>query len=114
MKLETKRRLSMLLLAVAGFVSSRADEQVTQPDSAITGVVLAFSAMPAMLALISLPFIVRYGRIAPPATTTEPIEAGSRPLVSDQAKKPAISAKVSSGRMKRRRRIYSAGCSGGA
>ena len=47
-------------------------------------------------------------------TTTEPIEAGSRPLVSDQAKKPAISASVSSGRMKRRRRIYSAGCSGGA
>ena len=66
--------LVLLLLAITGFVSSRADEQVTQPDSAISGVVLAFSAMPAVLALISLPFIVRYGRIAPPTATTEPIQ----------------------------------------
>ena len=57
--------LVLLILAVSGFVSSRADEQVSQPGSAITGVVLAFSALPAALALISLPFIVRYGRLAP-------------------------------------------------
>ncbi len=57
--------LVLVVLALSGFVSSRADEQVTQPDSAITGVLLAFTAVPALLVAISLPFILRYGRIAP-------------------------------------------------
>ncbi len=53
--------LVLTVLAVTGFVSSRADEQVTQPDSAITGVLMAFTAVPAVLVLISIPFIVKYG-----------------------------------------------------
>ena len=48
------------LLAVTGFVSSRADEHVSQPDSALTGVLLTFSALPAVLLLVSLPFLRRY------------------------------------------------------
>ena len=53
--------LVLVVLALTGFVSSKADEQVTQPDSAITGVLMAFTAVPAILVLISIPFIHRYG-----------------------------------------------------
>ncbi len=53
--------LVLMVLALTGFVSSKADEQVTQPDSAITGVLMAFTAVPAVLVLISIPFIHRYG-----------------------------------------------------
>ncbi|MGB7981449.1 MAG: MFS transporter [Candidatus Nanopelagicales bacterium] len=53
--------LVLTVLAVTGFVSSQADEQVTQPDSAVTGVLMAFTAVPAVLILISLPFIGKYG-----------------------------------------------------
>jgi Na+/melibiose symporter-like transporter len=56
--------LVLVVLAISGFVSSKADEQVTQPDSAITGVLLAFTAVPAVLIAISLPFILRYTRAA--------------------------------------------------
>jgi glycoside/pentoside/hexuronide:cation symporter, GPH family len=63
---------------MTGFVSSKADEQVTQPDSAVTGVLMAFTTVPAILVLISIPFIHRYGvefaRISTTATTE-----GSRP-----------------------------------
>lgn len=56
------------LLAVTGFVSSSADERVTQPGSAITGVLLAFSVLPAVLVVLSLPLVRRYdlsaGRVA--------------------------------------------------
>ncbi len=48
------------VLAVTGFVSSTADQDVTQPDSALTGIVLAFSVLPAALALLSLPLVLRY------------------------------------------------------
>ena len=41
--------LVLVVLALTGFVSSKADEQVTQPDSAITGVLMAFTAVPAIL-----------------------------------------------------------------
>jgi GPH family glycoside/pentoside/hexuronide:cation symporter len=56
--------LVLVVLAASGFVSSRADEQVTQPDSAVTGVLMAFTAVPALLVLVSIPFILRYGRAA--------------------------------------------------
>ena len=52
--------LVLAVLAVSGFVSSRADEVVSQPDSAITGVLLAFTLVPATLLLVSLPFIRAY------------------------------------------------------
>lgn len=52
--------LVLLLLAVMGFVSSRADEHVTQPDSAVTGVLLAFTLLPAALIVVSLPLLLRY------------------------------------------------------
>ncbi len=58
--------LVLAVLAVSGFVSSRADEVVSQPDSAITGVLLAFTLVPATLLLISLPFIRAYSRALPP------------------------------------------------
>ncbi len=48
------------LLAVTGFVSSTAGEQVAQPGSAVTGVLLAFTLLPAILLLLSLPLIMKY------------------------------------------------------
>ncbi len=48
------------VLALTGFVSSAADERVTQPDSAITGLVLGFSVLPAVLVLLSIPLLRRY------------------------------------------------------
>jgi Na+/melibiose symporter-like transporter len=62
--------LVLVVLALSGFVSSRADEQVTQPDSAISGVLLAFTAVPAALVLVSIPFIRRYGRAAAETLTS--------------------------------------------
>ncbi|WP_018386830.1 MFS transporter [Wenjunlia vitaminophila] len=49
-----------LVLAVSGFVSSDAEHRVSQPDSALTGVVIGFGALPALLMLISLPLLTRY------------------------------------------------------
>ena len=56
-----------------------ADELVTQPDSAITGVLMAFTAVPAVLITISLPFILRYSRAsaADAARIPVPTAAGS-------------------------------------
>jgi Na+/melibiose symporter-like transporter len=48
------------VLAVTGFVSSTAEQTVSQPDSALTGIVLAFSLLPALLAVLSLPMVARY------------------------------------------------------
>jgi Na+/melibiose symporter-like transporter len=47
-------------LAITGFVSSSADQRVAQPGSALTGVALAFSLLPAALVLLSLPLLRRY------------------------------------------------------
>ncbi len=52
--------LYALTLAIAGFVSSAADVRVHQPDSALTGVVLGFSVLPAVLMLVSIPLLRRY------------------------------------------------------
>ena len=48
------------VLALTGFVSSSADERVTQAGSALTGLVLGFSLLPAALVLLSLPLLRRY------------------------------------------------------
>ena len=66
--------LVLVVLAITGFVSSRADEQVTQPDSAINGVLMAFTAVPAVLVLLSIPFIRRYGRAS--AAHAAPVPSG--------------------------------------
>ena len=52
--------LVLTVLAITGFASSRADEVVTQPESAITGVLLAFTLLPAILTVLSLPLIRAY------------------------------------------------------
>ena len=48
------------VLALTGFVSSSADERVSQPASAVTGLVLGFALLPAALVLLSLPLLRRY------------------------------------------------------
>jgi Na+/melibiose symporter-like transporter len=49
-----------LILAATGFISSAGDETVTQPGSALTGIVLSFSLFPAAMLLLSLPTLLRY------------------------------------------------------
>ncbi|MER6510968.1 MFS transporter [Nonomuraea sp. NPDC001636] len=56
--------LFALVLAVSGFVSAPVESPVAQPAGALTGLLLGFTALPALLMLISLPFVVRYGRLA--------------------------------------------------
>lgn len=50
-----------LVLGVTGYVSTRAGETVAQPDVAVDGIALAFSVVPAVLVLVSLVPLVRYG-----------------------------------------------------
>jgi glycoside/pentoside/hexuronide:cation symporter, GPH family len=52
--------LYALTLATVGFVSSAADQRVQQPPGALTGVVLGFSVLPALLILLSIPLLRRY------------------------------------------------------
>lgn len=52
--------LVLLILAVTGYISTTAGQTVTQPDSAILGVSLAFSVLPVVLVALSLPLILRY------------------------------------------------------
>jgi len=52
-----------LVLAVSGFVSSAADQKVAQPSSAVTGLTLGFSLLPAMFVLGSLPVLRRYAAV---------------------------------------------------
>lgn len=49
-----------LILAVTGYVSSTGGEVVTQPDAAITGIVVSFSVVPALLIALSLATLARY------------------------------------------------------
>jgi Na+/melibiose symporter-like transporter len=49
-----------LILAVTGFISSEGDQTVTQPSSALTGIVLSFSLFPALMMLLSLPTLFKY------------------------------------------------------
>ncbi|MCW2598211.1 MAG: transporter [Frankiales bacterium] len=52
--------LYSLILALSGYVSHAADEKVAQPGSALTGLVVAFSVLPAVLTLASIPLLRRY------------------------------------------------------
>lgn len=55
------------MLTVSGFVSAPVESPVAQPAGALAGLLLGFTALPALLMLISLPFVVWYGRL----TTTK-------------------------------------------
>jgi len=50
-----------IVLGVAGYVSTRAGETAAQPASAVDGIALSFSVVPAALVLLSLVPLVRYG-----------------------------------------------------
>jgi GPH family glycoside/pentoside/hexuronide:cation symporter len=56
--------LFALVLAVSGFVSASVESPVAQAPAALSGLLLGFTLLPAALMLISLPFVVRYGRLA--------------------------------------------------
>jgi len=49
-----------IVLAVTAFIPTTAGDDVTQPESAIFGIILAFSAIPAVLMLLSLISLARY------------------------------------------------------
>ena len=49
-----------VILAVTGYISSTAFESVTQPDAAISGIVIGFSVVPAILIGLSLLTLGRY------------------------------------------------------
>jgi Na+/melibiose symporter-like transporter len=52
--------LVLAVLSAGGFVSSRADEVVSQPSSALGAVLLAFTVVPALLLVLSLPLVRAY------------------------------------------------------
>ncbi|MCK2213854.1 MFS transporter [Actinomadura sp. ATCC 31491] len=56
--------LFALVLAGSGFVSAPTESPVPQEPAALTGLLLGFTALPALLMLISLPFVAWYGRLA--------------------------------------------------
>ncbi|WP_205789315.1 MFS transporter, partial [Microbacterium sp. CPCC 204701] len=49
-----------VILAMTGYVSSVAGQAVTQPDAAVTGIVVSFSVVPAALIALSLVTLARY------------------------------------------------------
>ncbi|GHF04758.1 MFS transporter [Pseudolysinimonas yzui] len=49
-----------IVLAVTGFIPTVADQTVTQPASAIVGIILGFSVIPALLMFVSLISLARY------------------------------------------------------
>ncbi|WP_251153342.1 MFS transporter [Cellulosimicrobium sp. Marseille-Q4280] len=49
------------VLALTGYVSTRAGETVAQPTAAVDGIALSFSLVPAVLVLVSLVPLLRYG-----------------------------------------------------
>jgi len=49
-----------IILAITGYVSSTAGQVVTQPDAAVTGIVVSFSLAPAALISLSLVTLARY------------------------------------------------------
>lgn len=65
--------LVLLVLAASGFISS-SDATTVQPDSAITGVLLAFTILPAILVAASLPAIRRF----PPELSAPAIPASRK------------------------------------
>ncbi|GEL95022.1 MFS transporter [Cellulomonas composti] len=69
--------LVLALLALTGFVSSTGDATAAQPDSALTGIVVAFSLLPAVLVGLSLLPLSRYRLDADVVDAPEPPEATS-------------------------------------
>lgn len=63
--------LASAVLAATGYVSSSADEAVSQPESAINAIVAAFSFIPVVIVVLSIPFVLRY-RLDLPSTELEP------------------------------------------
>ncbi len=49
-----------IILAVTGFIATEGSEVVEQPQSAVDGIILAFSAVPAVLMALSLITLARY------------------------------------------------------
>ena len=49
-----------VILAMTGYVSSTADQLVTQPDAAVAGIIVSFSLAPAILIALSLLTLGRY------------------------------------------------------
>lgn len=64
--------LVLAVLSAGGFVSSQADQQVAQPDTAVTAILLAFTVVPAALLLLSLPLVRAYR--LPAATSPSDVE----------------------------------------
>jgi Na+/melibiose symporter-like transporter len=52
--------LYSLVLFLTHYRSHSADEAIAQPGSALTGLVVAYSVLPAVLTLASLPLLSRY------------------------------------------------------
>ncbi|GAA1468782.1 MFS transporter [Microbacterium thalassium] len=50
-----------VILAVTGYVSSTAGATVTQPEAAVTGIIVSFSVAPSILIAVSLVTLARYG-----------------------------------------------------
>lgn len=59
--------LVLLLLGATGFISSTAGQTVIQPASAVTGVTMAFSLLPTILVLLSVPLVLRTSRNPAPS-----------------------------------------------
>lgn len=55
------------VLALSSFVSAPADERVAQPASALTGVLVGMTVLPAVLLAVSLPLLARFTRVPVPA-----------------------------------------------
>jgi Na+/melibiose symporter-like transporter len=51
------------VLALSSFVSAPSDERVPQPASAVTGVLVGMTVVPAVLLLVSLPLLARFARV---------------------------------------------------
>ena len=49
-----------MILAIGGFAASSAGETVTQTDSAMTALVVGFTAVPALLMVVAMAFQRRY------------------------------------------------------
>jgi glycoside/pentoside/hexuronide:cation symporter, GPH family len=52
--------LASVLLASSGYVSTPGEVSVTQPESALTGIMMGFSIVPFILVVASVPFLLRY------------------------------------------------------
>lgn len=60
------------VLALSAFRSAPADERVAQPSSALTGVLLGMTLLPAVLLAVSLPLLARFARAARVPSTGVP------------------------------------------